>query len=187
MKTKLPAIDADLAAFASTKDISHLEHARTTLSYTIVRDAGGIIIPARRRSSTQGFLRLLRTVELAEDPKFDLEKDKSYLNISLPAGVINLPGGVAPEAIQDPKLRKQYEDALAANAKMGAYVNQEVSLRHFEDEVRFITISYAAQVYYKDAGAAVELKELGQLEEIDAKFLAVLTTVAKSGNPSDYL
>jgi hypothetical protein len=182
MKTKLPAIDADLAAFAATRDISHLRQADVTLSNTIVYDSPDVVNPARRRSSTQAYLRLLRTVELAEDPKFDPEKDKSYLNISLPAGVINLPGGVAPEAIQDPKLRKQYEDALAANAKMGDYVDREVALRQLESDVRQTMLLYLYRVYYKDSNVEAELKQLAQMEGIDAKFLAEMIARAKSNH-----
>jgi hypothetical protein len=46
------------------------------------------------------------------------------LNVAPPAGT-GLPAGVAPEAIKDPKLRAEYETALAANAAKSRNYNDQ--------------------------------------------------------------
>jgi hypothetical protein len=67
--------------------------------------------------------------------------------------------GVAPEEISDPKLRKEYEDAIAENARRAKFWEEQHGLDEVRDQVTGILGVMAINLYRKDDAGAKKLKQ----------------------------
>jgi hypothetical protein len=105
-----------------------LELTGRVVTMTIGRDApkGQELEQIRRKNvevRVNAWNRLLNSIDPAWDPN-----DVPQLNIAPPAGS-GLPGGVEPQAIQDPALRAEYEAAIEANRQKGEKFGTQYVLR----------------------------------------------------------
>ena len=99
-----------------------------------------------REKKARLWLEAWRDIAGSMDPKFDFE-DLPVLKVRPPA-TTGLPAGVAPEAINDLKLRAEYENAIAQNsAKVKRYNDQswlKLNAPSFFKEVeRYLVNAYA--------------------------------------------
>ncbi len=179
MKKNLQAIDAKLEIFATTKQTSSLEDAILIVEGVKEIDKQGQIDSQIRKFKTQAFLRILREVEQSFDPKFN-SNDVPYLNIAPPSGVQPSAGaGMDPKAIKDARLRKQYESALAENAKKTAYSNQQNDLRRLQHEFQIRILNYVAFAYSGDPEAQNELTKLCNDAGVSKEFQAMIKSKVK--------
>lgn len=80
-----------------------------------------------REQKLKLFLCLIRATYDLMDPGFDSE-NRFVLNVAPPAET-QMPPGVAPEAIRDPVLRRQYEEAISSNRRQAEAYNDQMALR----------------------------------------------------------
>ncbi len=80
----------------------------------------------------RSLVQILAALERKTDPKFD-SNDPPVRNVSVPGQ--QYPAGVAPSAIKDEKVRKEYEAALAANRKKSEAFNLQVGLIRSRERV----------------------------------------------------
>jgi hypothetical protein len=82
-----------------------------------------------RREKTGFWLRAWRQLERQFDPTFDINdrKNRPLMRV-FPPDETRLPAGTLPSAIKDPKLRAQYEAALAENKRKVERANQQIPL-----------------------------------------------------------
>jgi hypothetical protein len=88
--------------------------------------------------------------------------DLPMLNVAPPAGT-GLPAGVAPEAIKDPKLRAEYEQAIAANASKTRIYSDQLWLRQTAPSFYKEAENYLVNAYKK---APSDLPQLEQLVSV---------------------
>jgi hypothetical protein len=84
-----------------------------------------------RGAKTRLWLHALQRLEKETDRNFNFN-DHPVLNVAPPQET-GLPAGVAPEAIKEPKLRAQYQAAIAANAKKAREYDRQYMLRHIRE------------------------------------------------------
>jgi hypothetical protein len=99
-----------------------------------------------RKQKAQLWLEAWHRVTQSTDPKFDFD-DLPLLHVPTPADT-GLPSGVSPANIVDPRLRAEYEDAIARNnAKIRKYKEQywlkRNAMRFFTEAERYLVSAYA--------------------------------------------
>ncbi len=92
------------------------------------------------------WLEARRGVMASIDPGFDIE-DRPMLNVAAPLGS-GVPSGSSPESIRDPKLRAEYEAAIAANFAKARRYNEQSWLksnapRFYEETERYLVNAYS--------------------------------------------
>jgi hypothetical protein len=98
-----------------------------------------------RKQKAELWLAARRRVESAVDPKFDFD-DRAELNVPTPPGSRE-PNGVSPEFIKDPKLRAEYERAIAENSAKIRRFNDQYWLKQnvpgfYKNVEQYLIISY---------------------------------------------
>jgi len=78
----------------------------------------------------RSLVRILAAIERKEDPQFDLN-DPPARNLAVPGG--QYPSGTAPAAIEDDKVRREYEAAIAANKAKAANFTLQVGLARLKE------------------------------------------------------
>jgi hypothetical protein len=86
-----------------------------------------------------------RRLEAEMDKGFDPEA-RPALKVHAPHGT-NLPAGVAPEAIADPKLRAEYEEAVAANRRKVQAYTRQYQLRQLNEMFSKQAERYVVEMY----------------------------------------
>ena len=82
----------------------------------------------QRAEAAKVILHVYARLESNTDPTFDFSK-RGSINIPPPLET-GLPSGVSPDAIKDPKLRRQYKEALRENTeRLKAYTMQSLLRR----------------------------------------------------------
>jgi hypothetical protein len=82
-----------------------------------------------RREKALLWLQAWQRLEKEFDPSFDLNDRRNRPSMTIaPPLESNLPSGVAPEAIKDPKVRAEYEKAIAENEAKKIRVNKQIAL-----------------------------------------------------------
>lgn len=109
-----------------------------------------------RRAKAGLWLHAWRRLEKEINRDFDFN-DRARLNVS-PPDESGLPAGIVPEGIKDPKLRAQYEAALAANAKKGREYNRQFELRKLDETFPKTAENYLIRVYSKPPYQTEELR-----------------------------
>jgi len=101
---------------------------------------------ALRLRKAQLFLEARRRLASSIDPNFNFD-DRPELNVLTPPSS-GMPNGVSPESIKDPKLRSEYESAIARNsAKARRYNDQywlkQTAPRFYQEAERYLIHAYA--------------------------------------------
>lgn len=110
------------------------------------RPAGSADSREARRREVRLWLKAFARLQEKKDPAFSSE-DVPQLNVAPPGG---LDSGIAPESIENPDLRRQYEEALRENAeKAQAYALQE-TLRDLEPRWEARLSQAVAEAYPAD-------------------------------------
>jgi len=96
-------------------------------------------------TGTRFWLHLVHRIEKAKEPDFNPD-DAGVLNVVPPNGSGD--SGVDPAAIKDPKLRAEYEQAIARNNAKIRYYNEQSGLRRDEpyilrDATKYIVLTYS--------------------------------------------
>jgi hypothetical protein len=92
-----------------------------------------------RREKTQHWLEAWHRLEIETDPSYDLNdrRNRPALRV-VPPDQTGLPPGAPPNAIKDPKLRRQYEKAIAENQRKAEKALKQMRLQtdgHFSNRV----------------------------------------------------
>lgn len=98
---------------------------------------------------------MLRTVAKMMDPAFD-PKDVPFLNVAPPPGA-SISAGASPSAIKDPKMRREYEKAIAKNDEKAKYYSMQRELRKFDKAWFAKTVRFISDNYSRDAKDADEI------------------------------
>jgi len=91
------------------------------------------------------------------DKKFDFN-DLPERNVAPPLGT-NLPSGIAPEDVEDPKLRAEYEATLAKNKQKAQNYNRQLKLREMDKLFSPKAEQYIISAYSKPPFELEELKQ----------------------------
>jgi hypothetical protein len=111
-----------------------------------------------RKQKAELWLAARRRVESSVDPKFDFD-DRAELNVPTPPGS-GEPNGVSPEFIKDPKLRAEYERAIAENsAKIRRFNDQYWLKRNAPDFYKNVE-RYLVNAYSRPPADSAELEQL---------------------------
>jgi hypothetical protein len=111
-----------------------------------------------RRAKVGLWLHAWQRLEKGINRNFDFS-DRPKLNVSPPVET-GLPAGIVPEGIKNPKLRAQYEVALAANAKKGREYNRQFELRAIDETFPKTAEAYVVRVYSKPPSHTEELRRV---------------------------
>jgi hypothetical protein len=112
---------------------------------------------SRERRTKVGFwLHAWGRLETQINRNFDFS-DRPKLNV-MPPKETGLPAGIVPEGIRDPKLRAQYEAALAANGKKGREYNRQFELRKLDETFPKVAEGYLVRVYSRPPYQTEELR-----------------------------
>jgi hypothetical protein len=124
-----------------------------------------------RREKTQHWLEAWHRLEIETDPGYDLNDRRNRPAIRvLPPDESGLPPGAPPSAIRDPKLRRQYEIAIAENQRKAEKALKQMRLQtdgpFFKSSAEHVLVELYSQqpyrtnelkqylqVYVRDAGA----------------------------------
>jgi hypothetical protein len=111
------------------------------------------------------------------DPNFDFT-DRPVLHVPTPPGT-GLPSGVAPNAITDPKLRSEYEMAIARNRAKTQRYNEQSWLK-LNAEAFFRTAErYLLNAYSRSPKDPYELERLLKEYMIDPRVVERLLDAVK--------
>lgn len=111
-----------------------------------------------RRLRLDLWLRAIDKIDRTIDKKWD-PRDLPQENVAPPVGA-GLPAGVTPSAIKDPQLRKQYEEALKANAEKADRYRLQQLLRRLDKEWSRQMLAYVKSQYTLTGQDAVEVTDL---------------------------
>jgi len=111
-----------------------------------------------RREKTEIWLRAWQRLEQEIDPSFDIN-DRKQLPSSrvMPPDETHLPPGSPPSAIQDPRLRAQYEAAIADNNRRAERVAKQVPLQLHGPAFRTRAELWLIQAYSQSPRLKTEL------------------------------
>lgn len=133
-------------------------------SLSITRKTDSTAWKEQRKAKLELWLKALDKLSRMMDVKFNPE-DLPRLNIAPPLGVTGLRAGVSSSEIKDPKLRKQYEQALMLNAEKAERYRFQNELRKLDKDWSSKVRSYIKSQYSSDAQ---DIKEINTL--IDLQF-----------------
>ena len=89
---------------------------------------------AQRPVKLEHWLRIWSRIEAGVDPDWDPEDVP--LPSASPPEETGLPAGISPDAIEDAKLRAEYEAAIEANREKGRTFSEQLHLRRDRDRLR---------------------------------------------------
>lgn len=112
----------------------------------------------QRRLKLELWLRAIDKVDRMIDVHFN-PKDVPAGSIAPPMGT-RADAGVSPEAIKDPKLRKQYEEALKANAEKADRYRLQYGLRRLDTNWSSQAVVFVKSEY---TSKPEDVKEIGDL------------------------
>lgn len=135
---------------------------------------------SRQRSArTQLWLDAWKRLQEGIDDKWD-PNDLPLINVSPPLEA-GLPAGVAPEHIKDPKIRAEYEAAIAKNRQKAEKYNQQYKLRRLKEWFLPMAEEYIIGAYSRRPFNYSELK--GYIEKYVAqkdRSMRILDGVSKA-------
>ena len=115
----------------------------------------------------RSLVQILAALERKTDPKFDPNDDPPVRNVSVPGG--QYPSGVAPSAIKDEHVRKEYEAALAANRKKSEAFNLQAGLIPARERVLGMLEKLAVHAQVDHSLSLAQLTSLLDQHGIDAE------------------
>lgn len=111
----------------------------------------------KRRARTEQWLRAVQRLDNETQKDFNFA-DLPQVNIAPP--VTNLPSGIAPEAIEDPVMRKVYEAAIERNRLKAETFARQWDLRDLRNRYWPIGVRYIARAYSRPPLDEAELQQL---------------------------
>ncbi|SRR5712692_9085949 len=111
-----------------------------------------------RKQKAELWLAARRRVESSIDPTFDFN-DRPFLNVATPPGSRE-PSGVSPEFIKDPKLRAEYERAIAENSAKARRFNDQYWLKQNAPDFYRNVERYLVNAYSRPPADPAELERL---------------------------
>lgn len=112
----------------------------------------------QRRERVELWLHAIRRLESEKDKNFNPDNVPS-LKVMPPLST-NLPAGVSPQAIQDTKLRAEYEKAIVENNEKIKYYNKQLRIQREEKFFVEEGVKYISTAYLKSPGNLKELEKL---------------------------
>lgn len=113
---------------------------------------------AQRKSITLKWINAWSKLETDLDSNFNHDA-VPMLNVA-PPEASGMPAGVDPKAIEDPKLRVEYEKAIEANAQHLAYYTRQIQVREEAKNYRSSLLAYFQANYSEE-----QLSEVRQMVE----------------------
>lgn len=125
---------ADLIAqFAETGDPATLQRAAELLEQMDLRAADGLAGRRElRRGALDAWVSLLNIIDDKLDPEFDPDDLPAVSVQPQPAGGVQFPPAVDPEAITDRLVRQEYQKAIEENRRKAQAYNLQHLLRRLE-------------------------------------------------------
>lgn len=117
----------------------------------------GVEWSKQRSRITKSWLSAWQRLEKEIDKNFDFN-DLPERNIAPPLST-GLPSGIAPEDVEDPKLRAEYEAALAKNKQKAQNYSRQVKLRELDKLFSPRVEQYIISAYSKPPFDLEELKQ----------------------------
>jgi len=111
-----------------------------------------------RQQKAELWLAARRRVQTSVDPAFDFN-EPFFLNVAPPAGS-GLPAGIAPESVRDPKLRAEYERAIAENSAKTRRFNDQYWLKKNAPDFYQNVERYLVNAYSRPPADSNELERL---------------------------
>ena len=112
----------------------------------------------QRKERVELWLHAMRRLKAEKDENFNPD-DVPSLKVMSPLST-NLPAGVSPQAIQDTKLRAEYEKAIVANNEKIKYYNKQLRIQREEKFFVELAIEYISTAYLKFPTDFEELRKL---------------------------
>lgn len=122
---------------------------------------------AQRKSITLKWLNAWSKLETDLDPNFNHDA-VPMLNIAPPVAS-GMPAGVDPKAIEDPKLRAEYEKAIEENAQHIAYYARQINVRKEARNYRSSLLTYFQTNYSEEQLSEVRKMVESMLHETTLK------------------
>jgi hypothetical protein len=99
-----------------------------------------------RQQKAELWLAARRRVAVSVDPAFDFD-DRPFINVPTPTGS-HTPAGSSPQSIKDPKLRAEYERAVAKNSAKAQRFNDQYWLKRsasdfYKNVERYLVNAYS--------------------------------------------
>jgi len=160
MSTNIERAVTDVSSFEKKGSIEDLRQAVNILEGVDIN--GKTSLESRielRRLTLAAWLRLLNAIDGKMDPKFN-PSDVPALSL-VPPGPAGLqyPSGTKPEDIQDPVLRKQYEEMIEKNRKKSEAYALQTNLRRLNDRATPDATHFLQQFYTTGAADQKECKD----------------------------
>jgi hypothetical protein len=175
-----------LAALSRSERLSVLEEVGFVLRLTEPVDGSRSILALQQR--TGHWLRAWRRLGGAVDAAFS-PTDYPLLKVDPPVQT-GLPAGAAPEAIDDPALRAEYERAIEKNRHAAAHYREQFQLRQAQARLqaclqRYLLRAYARPRFHIDELDALFAAHLthGVDVALNGEFLATIKTVVAKSKP----
>ncbi|MDI6810043.1 MAG: hypothetical protein QME66_13945, partial [Candidatus Eisenbacteria bacterium] len=130
MKEKYEAVGGRLDAFQGTNDPSCIAQIGIEIDSLPLPQKKDPEWNSWREAKLALWLKALDKIYKTEDPTFDPE-DVPHENVAPPPGTV-VSAGASPDAIKDPELRKQYEQAIKANAEKAERYRLQKKLREID-------------------------------------------------------
>jgi hypothetical protein len=111
-----------------------------------------------RKKQVELYLHAMTRISKSIDPKWD-PADLGALNVAPPPET-GLPSGVAPEAIKDERLRKEYEQALRANTEKHKRNREQIVARDLRETWSPKAMKYIIWAYSTPPAETGELERL---------------------------
>lgn len=111
-----------------------------------------------RQREFEAWLEVLQRIEDARDPLWDPNL-RPFRNLSPPPET-GLPSGIAPEAIEDPYLRAQYETELHANRELGRRNEEQREIEKLRKAVLYRIAQFVEFAYCPTEEDRAELNAL---------------------------
>lgn len=142
--------------------VGWLAYQRTT---SIVDDNFG-----ERKEKAELWLHAWRRLERETDPNFDINDRKNLPTVRVvPPLETGLSPGAPPSAIKNPKLRAQYETAIAVNKRKAEKVSQQMPLLLHGPSFKARAERWLIQAYSQPPARNTELKKYLEIYVQDAK------------------
>ena len=109
--------------------------------------------PGSRTEKVRLFLSLLNHIDAKVVPGFDFKNPPSIS--TAPPDEVQLPAGVDPEAIKDPRLRAQYEKEIAANQHKLKIYSYQMDLQEKDRACVELLETYISEHYSRSSEKAL--------------------------------
>jgi hypothetical protein len=111
-----------------------------------------------RQQKAELWLAARRRVQSSVDPAFNFN-EPIFLNVAPPAAS-GLPAGISPESVRDPKLRAEYEHAIAENSAKTRRFNDQYWLKKNAADFYQNVERYLVNAYSRSPNDLAELERL---------------------------